>query len=207
MIPPKHFYMIRHGQSEANALEQLAGRGWDTPLTDQGRAQARETHGIFDRLTIKPRTVVHSHLSRARDTARIINERLNLPMFENPDVAEHDVGAWERQPWSVTRPQLNARINPPGGESHDMFGQRVARGIAAALSGHDAPVLIVCHGGVFRGLGDVYGIRFHGIENCVLYEFTPETDKRLSFPWRVLRHHAAGSDALILDIASHTLRA
>lgn len=191
--------MIRHGQSEANVQERYAGTGWDAALTDLGRAQAQNTHPVFDRLSIQPRAIVHSHLIRARDTARIINERLNLPMSENPDVAEHDVGTWERQPWTVTRPQLNARIDPPEGETHDAFGQRVARGIAAALSGHDAPVLIVCHGGVFRGLGDMYGMRFHGVNNCVLYEFIPGKDAVSPFPWRVLRHHAAGVDLVIFD--------
>ena len=39
MITAKKFYMIRHGQSEANAAQYFSGN-LDVALTDKGRAQA-----------------------------------------------------------------------------------------------------------------------------------------------------------------------
>ena len=37
------FYIIRHGQSEANAKGILQGSQIDTPLTELGRSQAQVT--------------------------------------------------------------------------------------------------------------------------------------------------------------------
>lgn len=204
MLPARPFYMIRHGQSTANAQELLAGGGWDAELTDLGRQQAKDTQSIFQNLAIKPSVIIHSHLIRARDTARIINETLHLPLHEIPDVAEHNVGEWEGQPWDITRPLLDQRIDPPGGESHVTFRNRVKRGITHAIAHSDDPVLIVCHGGVFRGLGDLYGLRFHRIDNCVLYQFTPID---APFPWQILRHGQDGQDHVTLDIPLKTASA
>ena len=72
MIPSKHFYMIRHGQTEANAAQIMAG-SIDSPLTALGRQQAKNVHDILENLEIKPKTIIHSHLSRAKETAEILN--------------------------------------------------------------------------------------------------------------------------------------
>lgn len=73
--------MIRHGETEANKAHVFAG-SLDSPLTEKGREQAELAQNPARALAIKPSVVVHSTLSRARDTASIINESLDLPMFE-----------------------------------------------------------------------------------------------------------------------------
>lgn len=65
MIIARHFYMIRHGETEANAAQIMAG-SMDTPLTENGITQAKEAAKIVEALNIKPQAIVHSHLSRAR---------------------------------------------------------------------------------------------------------------------------------------------
>lgn len=203
MIPPKHFYMIRHGQSVANANRYMAG-SYDSPLTDLGREQAFGTHDVFERLTIKPSAIIHSHLMRARVTAEIINQRLGLTMHEDPHVAEHFVGAWERRPWEDVRPLLDQDVDPPDGESHAEFRLRIKTALTRILNQHDTPPLVVCHGGVFRAMGDLYGQEWHHIHNCVLYEFTPAEG---SAPWTVYRHDETGCYPVDLSIAPHTASA
>jgi len=87
----QHFYMIRHGETEANAARLMAG-SLDSPLTPKGRQQAKDTQIIIENLEIKPRAIVHSQLSRARNTAKILNTNLNLPMHEDADLAEWHAG-------------------------------------------------------------------------------------------------------------------
>jgi broad specificity phosphatase PhoE len=204
MIPAKHFYMIRHGQSVANAQETMAGGGHDAELTDLGRQQARATHAIFKNLSIKPADIVHSHMIRARDTAAIINECLGLPMHEHPDLFEHHVGEWEGMKWKDVHPLLDKNLDPPGGEPHQEFHARIKRALTAALEPRDKPPLIVCHGGIFRGMGKLYGANFQGILNCVLYEFVP-TDAPL--PWTIYRHDETGRYQADWAIESQILRA
>lgn len=189
VLPAKHFYMIRHGQTEANAAHIMAG-SLDSPLTTLGRDQARIARDIVKCLDIKPRVIIHSHLSRARDTAYIINEALNAPIHEDSDLAEFHAGDWEGRPYDECRELLTGWPTPPNGESYELFAQRIRRGKENALNTHDAPVLIVCHGGVFRGLGKLYGLNTPGVfKNCHLYEFLPNPQDQ-KFPWDVWSHQA-----------------
>lgn len=184
MIPLKHFYMIRHGETEANAAQLMAG-SLDSPLTEKGRAQAYAVHNVIQNLPIKPKAIIHSHLSRARDTALIINEMLDVPVHEEPDIAEMHAGEWEGQPWESCRPIFHHWEDPPGGETVEEFFTRIRRGKKNILSKHDGPALIVSHGGVFRAFGKLYDrdppSRF---KNCHLYEFEPNPVSS-DFPWIV----------------------
>lgn len=90
-ITPKAFYMIRHGETVANQEDWFSG-SIDTPLTGLGRQQADIARQIVEQLDDQPNMIIHSHLSRARDTAAIINQNLGLPLQEDPDYAEMFVG-------------------------------------------------------------------------------------------------------------------
>ncbi|PCJ02883.1 MAG: hypothetical protein COB14_01320 [Alphaproteobacteria bacterium] len=187
MLPAKHFYMIRHGETEANKAEIMAG-SMDSPLTEKGRAQAKVVQSIVKALDIKPKVIVHSHLSRARDTAMIINEGINVPLYEDKDVAELHAGDWEGVSYDECRELLKGWATPPNGESFAQFCKRLQRGKTHNLNKHDTPILIVCHGGVFRGLGGIYNLRTPAIfKNCHLYEFKPAPNDK-HFPWEVWTH-------------------
>lgn len=184
IIPAKRFYMIRHGQTEHNAARLMAG-SIDSPLTQHGRGQAKSVQDVIMKLQDKPEVIVHSHLSRARDTASIINEVLNVPMHEDPDIAEHFCGDWEGVPYEQCDSLLTGWETPPNGECFDDFCARIKRSKINALSNHSALPLIVCHGGVFRGFGRLYGLNTPGVfKNCHLYEFEP-SDETPHFPWKV----------------------
>ncbi len=183
-LPLKHFYMIRHGQTEANKREVMAG-STDSPLTELGREQAKSVQKVVSELKVKPKTIVHSDLSRARDTAHIINEVLNVPMHEEPDIAEIHSGDWEGRPWAECEDLLDGWPTPPNGETFDEFAERLRKGKKLHIEQHDGPVLLVCHGGVMRGFGAIYGLNTPGIfENCHLHEFHPDPENT-HFPWQV----------------------
>lgn len=191
MILARHFYMIRHGETEANAAKILAGHT-DTPLTERGKQQALDTVPIINTLRPQPQTIVHSHLSRARDTAALLNKELGLPMYEDPDIAEHHCGELEGAPYAQCTEVLAGWVTPPGGEAFEDFFIRVKRSKNRALQHYPGPVLIVCHGGVFRAFGKIYGIETHGVKNCHLYEFEPAPDRE-NFPWIVWQYDRDGN--------------
>lgn len=186
MIPNRHFYMIRHGETEANAARIMAG-SLDSPLTAQGRNQARAIHTVIETLAIRPRKIIHSHLVRARDTAMIINEALNVAMHEDPDYAELHAGEWEGVPYEQCPALLNQWVDPPGGEPCDEFFTRIRRAKTRALQDRDEPVMVVTHGGVFRAFLKLHDIDIEGVRNCILYEFEPG-DSGNPFPWSVWRY-------------------
>ena len=180
MIPQKHFYMIRHGQTEAN-LNQIMAGSLDSPLTDLGRQQADAARIVIEQLEIKPTRIIHSNLSRARDTANIINTNLGLPISEDPDIAEIHVGSLEGAKWADCA-FFDEWLDPPDGETFQQFFERIQRAKKRALENNPDPVLIVCHGGVFRALWKMHGHDMLGVRNCHLHEFLPFPERK-RFPF------------------------
>ncbi|NCC21168.1 MAG: histidine phosphatase family protein [Alphaproteobacteria bacterium] len=186
MLPATPFYIIRHGQTEANASQIMAGQ-LNSPLTDLGRAQAEAARAAVEALPVRPRIIVHSHLDRARDTASILNRSLGLPMISSKEISEIFVGEWEGTPYEVSLEPYLKGEDPPGGETHAEFCERVRRGIRAHCEEHDGPVLFVAHGGVMRAIASLYGIFAEGFRNCHLHEFEPDA-ANAAFPWKVWHH-------------------
>ena len=96
--PEARLLVVRHGQSEWNAVGRWQGRA-DPPLTMEGRRQAAAAAralGTFD-------GVVSSPLQRAAETAAIIAEHLGIgPVLTDPDLMERDAGEWQ----GLTRGQI-----------------------------------------------------------------------------------------------------
>lgn len=183
-IPLKRFYMIRHGQTEANAARLMAG-SIDSPLTEFGRQQAIAAQKTVAALQNKPVAIFHSHLSRARDTAHIINETLSVELFEDPDLGEIHAGQLEGAPYDDCNTLFNDWPIIKDGENPNEFFERVKRGKSRAIDKFNDPILIVCHGGVMRAFGEIHGIATPGrFENAHLYEFIPNPEKQ-NFPWDV----------------------
>jgi glucosyl-3-phosphoglycerate phosphatase len=167
-----HLLVIRHGQSEWNALGR--GHGWgDAPLSQLGREQAQAAVDALSRQKLQP-GVVASDLQRAVHTARIIAEALELhPVTTDRDLREHNIGEWDgltwdeieqRWPGSKGRWVREEMDRAPGGESRADFHARVGRAIRRAA--RDQPGtrrLVVAHGGVVRALEALAGVERHAI--------------------------------------------
>ncbi len=187
MLPAVPFFIVRHGQTEANLAQILTGIS-ETPLTDLGREQARAIHKVITTLEVKPTAIIHSNLSRAHETALIINECLDVPMHEEPDLAGRNLGDWEGQHRDKCEAKLNDPSSPPNGEDFFVFFDRIKKGLSKALPAHDAPILIVTHNGAFRALGGMHGFPLvNKAKNCHLYEFQPAPEKP-DFPWDVFSY-------------------
>lgn len=194
-IKQKHFYMIRHGQTEANLAHVMAGSN-DSPLTEKGREQAYIAQTAVKALEIKPKAIIHSHLSRARDTALILNEVLNIDMHEDPDLAEIHAGDWEGKDYADCPELLTGWCDPPNGETYEEFMTRIKRGKNKHLDHFDGPVLIVCHGGVMRAFGRIYGLDIPAaFKNCHLHEFHPHINQP-SFPWKSWQYDVENETAI-----------
>lgn len=187
-IIAKAFYMIRHGETEANKARIMAG-SVNSPLTQLGRDQADQARQVIEQLAEKPSVIIHSQLSRARDTARIINQNLGLPMIEDSDYAEMHAGDWEGISYDDCHTMMRGWQDPPNGESFEAFFTRIKRAKNKALKETEGTPLIVCHGGVFRAFAKIYGLESWGVHNCQLHHFTP-LPTRSPFPWKALSFNA-----------------
>jgi probable phosphoglycerate mutase len=192
MLPSRAFYLIRHGQSEANAARVAAGGSFDSPLNEVGREQARALAGVIAQLPVKPDVIYHSGMKRARETAEIINTALKLDIHERRDLREHEIGEWEGVTWDIVAPKFETHENPPGGETHAQFAQRIQSVITEILEREEGRLpMMVAHGGLFHALGALYEYGMTNVQNCHLHHFDPCAAYD-PFPWRVCQFDIEG---------------
>ena len=87
----KLLYFVRHGQTEWNAVRRMQGQ-WNSDLNDLGRRQAEINGQLLAGLDIE--ALFASPLDRTRQTAEIINRRLNLPIAYDARIMEWNCGDW-----------------------------------------------------------------------------------------------------------------
>jgi broad specificity phosphatase PhoE len=153
--------LVRHGQSTANSDGILQGQV-DSPLSELGRRQAGQLGAWFVQRQMVWDAVYCSPLSRARDTAAIITERLGRTApVENADLSEINAGAMQGKTGPALRaehPSFYARgldglgdYSEFGGESYDAVQARARRFIAMLTERHRVAadrVLVISHGGL-----------------------------------------------------------
>ena len=154
------FYFVRHGQSEANVLQEISNRGQRHPLTDLGREQAA---ALAERLRDAGIGRLYSSpLLRATQTADILAAAWGIDYAVTDALREFDCGvaegradqaAWDAWHWVVDEwfaGHWDARIED--GESlidvRDRFVPFVD-GLTTRYS--EAPGAIACigHGGLY----------------------------------------------------------
>jgi broad specificity phosphatase PhoE len=136
-------FLVRHGQTAANAAGLLLGRA-DPPLTDLGRRQAEALATALP----EPDRLLSSPLRRARDTAAAfgvdveIDDRwIELDYGELDGVAPASVAAdvWRR--W-----RADCDFVPMGGESLHELGARVREACGELESdARDHNVVVITH--------------------------------------------------------------
>ena len=89
----KHFFLFRHGQSTYNVQGLLQGRTNSSELTDLGKKQAFKTGKALKTYPLE--VIFSSPLKRARQTADIVTEVLQVPVYTDEHFTEVDIGEAE----------------------------------------------------------------------------------------------------------------
>lgn len=176
---------VRHGQTEWNRIGLVQGVS-DIPLNDTGRAQAREAGELLAHDRVEWDLITSSKLSRARETAQIIADRLEQRLGDPvADLREQHYGVAE----GVTIEEFNERWPNRDFEDGETSEQLTERGLSvlAHLDGlhPNGEVLAVSHGALIRRLvAAIAGIDYKdvpAIKNSALTRF----EKDSSGTWQV----------------------
>ena len=150
------YVFLRHGESIGNAEGKHQGQA-DFPLTDKGRAQART---LAERWLAEGRLfdlAISSPLMRARETADIISQALNLRLEYDPLWMERNNGllaglhpeeAMQLHPRPpFIHPYLAIGVT---GESQWELYLRAGRAVQSLLDYAPGTYLIISHGGILN---------------------------------------------------------
>ena len=171
-------YLTRHGETDWNVAGRWQGHT-DIPLNSRGHAQAGAIAEALARVGLV--AVVSSDLSRAYDTARIVTERLGLPLpHRDAGLRERAFGPFEgltraeceRMHPVLWRAWLDEQRAPEGAEGRGVVAARMVAAmgrVAAGLARDDAPALIVTHGGALRAAVSTVGVMPPPIRNGAIW--------------------------------------
>jgi uncharacterized phosphatase len=139
--------LIRHGETDWNVEGRLQGTT-DTSLNAKGVKQAQAcstylTSSSYDVLITSP-------LKRAKQTAEIINQQLQLPFHEMDDFKERSFGDAEGMTYESRRAVYPDKNYPNQEETTDFYN-RVMTGLRKVTQLHpNQRVLLVAHGAVIK---------------------------------------------------------
>lgn len=152
--------MIRHGQTEWNALHRYQGHT-DIKLNQVGRVQARQVAEYLHQ-TEQIEAIYCSDLARSMETAQIIAQEIKLPVTSDRRLREIHFGKWEgltfREVYDQFRLEFDTWFNntsdfrAPGGESFQDLLDRSLQAVQEIAGKHSGTVAVATHGGVIMAL-------------------------------------------------------
>ena len=200
--------LARHGQSVSNAVRRFQGHQ-DVALSDLGLRQAAALGQALRHRRLA--AVYTSPLQRARRTAEIAVEGLDVAVTEMHELRELSLGEWE----GLTVEEISGRPGdpytqwvrdpvsclPPGGEPLAEVQGRVVRAMEQIAAAHPngQEALVVCHGGVISAyLAHCLGLPLSSIwrltlSNGSISEVAPPIVRSVNSTWHLAGLTAAGS--------------
>jgi broad specificity phosphatase PhoE len=150
------FWFLRHGETDWNA-RNLSQGNVDIPLNQTGLGQARAAADLLRDRGIA--TIVSSPLGRARITAEIVCEVLQLAVQIDNDLREVSFGEQEGKPMTDWFPRwIDGEWTPEGAEPFATLRARAVTAVNRAIA-LPPPVLVVSHGALFRALRSAMGLQ------------------------------------------------
>ena len=138
-------YLIRHGETDWNKELRLQGRE-DIPLNECGKEQAKACGAVLK--GIKADVIVSSPLQRAKDTADIIREQMQMKdICVDYDIIEREFG----EASGITYQEKMEKYGHgpiPGFESNESLNLRMKRAISKYSKRYpNGTVIMVSQGG------------------------------------------------------------
>ncbi len=178
----KKIFFVRHGESEANVRGVAAGSEMDSPLTENGRAQAHRAGGDLKNKDID--LIVCSPMQRTMDTATLIAKEIGYDprkILQQIYFTERGLGEFSNKPHSDYRAALLAGTLSKSVETTEEMHNRVIEGFTWLKSLDARNIVIVSHGGTGRIVKIVaqklHHSQYHevdGFGNTEIFEFELE---------------------------------
>ncbi len=178
--------LTRHGQTEWNVLHKVQGKA-DIELNEEGIKQANKAKELLQNEAID--LILCSPLTRAVQTANIINRDRNIPMIITEGMSERDFGEFE----GMTKAEFDfegfwsykQNLQYQKAENIRSFFERVYSFLDdVQLKYKGKRILLVAHGGIsipvncyFNGIPDTDDLLSLTIKNCEVAKYVYKEEK------------------------------
>lgn len=178
--------LIRHGETDWNFEKRI--QGWtDIPLNETGRKQALQAR---PRLTDKQWDLfITSSLSRAKETARVLNETMQLPCFINDAFRERCYGEVEGMLRIERQAQYPDGIYP-GAETREALLKRVLDGLQEIHEQYNGKhIILSTHGGVINAILTAFSDGKLGFDRTVISNLSSTDIEYIGDHWHIHTHN------------------
>ncbi len=179
----KRLFFVRHGFTEGNRNNLFTGQS-ETPLTDEGKQQAKDAGKTLKSNGHKFDLIIASPLSRAVHTAQHIAEEIGYPVDKletNPLFVERGFGVLEGTNVDEFRAKndISKMDEVKGAETVEQLQKRAETALEFLRSRLEDDILVVSHGAFGRALRRVcqglphtheYSPESVRIDNCEIVE-------------------------------------
>ncbi len=176
----KKIFFVRHAQSQANADGIMAGSEFETPLTEEGKDQARKAGQYLKSSGVQ--LIVASPMQRTQQTAKIIAKEIGMvpeAILTNPLLTERSFGPYDGQPFAKYAQDVDRGSLTDGVETTAALFERVEKMFQWLAKRPEKTILVVSHGAtgrMFRLIDQkMHHKDFHTIQrfdNAEIDEFT-----------------------------------
>ncbi len=153
----RKIFLIRHAQSIGNRDNIIQGH-YDTPLTELGESQAENTAIWFEKnkKELNIQSIYSSDLTRTRQTAQPICEKLGLELITKEEIREAFFGKWEgkkeedierEDPHTYNSWKDSKSWVPEWCETFAEQKQRAITSVKEIVNQTNGNIIIVSHGG------------------------------------------------------------
>lgn len=144
-----NIYFLRHGETDWNVIGRIQGRT-DIPLNSNGVRQAKESSEFLTDLNID--YIVTSPLKRAQDTAKIVQEKINVDLIVMEEFIELSFGDAEGMTLDERLKLYPDRVYP-NQEEEASFKTRFFKGLDTVHNKYkNKNILIVSHGALINAI-------------------------------------------------------
>lgn len=184
MTTLRSFLFIRHGETDWNRSGRFLGRT-DVPLNANGKSQAYSAAHFLSSQRVD--RIVSSPLSRALDTAKIIEDHIKKPLHIEDRLTECDFGNLEGQvirevmrSEGISRKEELANILPNDGERWSELKVRSFTPLEWWLRSYPTEiVLFVGHDAILQAISEELCGHWFESDFAIAYRFSPSSAKWL----------------------------
>jgi probable phosphoglycerate mutase len=177
-------YIVRHGETDANKEKKLGGQRMNDPLNAEGVEQVKK---LSEEIGTDFDVIFTSPLLRAKQSARIIADKIGAPVIEKREIMERDFGDLTGLSWDEVISKLseagaelkkedfeqNYDYRPYGGECVADVRSRFLKFVEELKRDYsDKKVLVVTHNGILKMAHFLFSeIKVEHMQNASICEF------------------------------------